>query len=373
MCLAPGTANTTKSTRCDTARTKCALVALTQAWTNRFVLHPSRDTLELARLAPSLPAGLAALSGDELLAALHAHLNEHAQAAPELLAALAGITRKPEGVPTAALSASSKATAAAAVAPPAPAQSTTEGPLTAAPASASRSNTAAAPAHNGNARVIAVSPARRAAAAAARDTARAAADADDARLIDELIRSNAFWAATPLRPRATVREMRDGEYELVITGVPPRATDGLELGADASAGTVSVRGVVSPRDAAERAELASAAVRSLRAPQPSAVVVGRRQHRTRRATVAAALRRIAEGRFGRVEEALRVPSDALIARATRADAGDGDEIVVRVPRAAVRHRRTAVPRMSPAVPFAREYEPGWALGGLTTGGPGYLW
>ena len=176
------------------------------------------------------------------------------------------------------------------------------------------------------------------------------ADAEERRRADEraaarrdealgLVAEPEFWRGTPAKLRASLRHGPRGSYDVELRG---DGVDGLEFAVEG--GRLRVGGVLAPGPAA-----AAALLRAVDEHCP-------RRYRRDAAYRADLLRRVAGGRYGRVDETVDLPRGADLSRAALVDAGDADAVVVRVPGgvAARRPRRAAPPIWRPAGAFGRE-------------------
>ena len=134
----------------------------------------------------------------------------------------------------------------------------------------------------------------------------------------------AFWEASPATLQGDLREGSDGAYYLELRG---EGVDGLDLVVEGDA--LRVRGVLVPGEAAKAALLRRVDERCPR--------------RFRRNYREDLLRRLAGGRYGKVDRVVDLPRDANLSRAELQDTGDGASVLVRIPRVVARRPRRAAP------------------------------
>ena len=278
---------------------------LTSQWLDACVLVPTEDCTIIARLAQR-----AAAEGHAVydLAALrkYALTTDIDAAEASLVQSLKDKSRAIDAAATAAAEedAARAAKVAADAELAAAEQKAREAARRVAAAKAARATKAAA--------------ARRAAAAKEAEARRIAAEAVAADETDSEVEEDewaAFWAGAEAQLRGDVQETAEG-YDVVLRGAD-------ELAVSVEDNSLRVEGVIIPSPSVQEKILALAKRRALRYGHGRV---------TEEDVIAAS-----KGRFGRVDELVRLPANADVGHATRAVRGR--DVVVRVPRRAPPRRR----------------------------------
>ena len=276
------------------------MASLTNQWLDACIIVPSEDCAIITQLAAR-----AADDGHEIpdLAALRRYaLSTHVDAAEASL--VESLKEKSRAIEAAANAAAEEDAARAA--------------KVAADAKLVEAETKARVAKTKAARATKAAEARRAAAAkeeAARRAAAEAAAAEETESDDEDEWAE-FWAGTEAQLRGDVQETADG-YDVVLRGA-----DELDVSV-AEDNSLRVAGVIVPSPPVQEKILALAKRRAMRSGHGRV---------TEEDVIAAS-----KGRFGRVDELVRLPANADVERATRAVRGR--DVVVSVPRRAPPRRR----------------------------------
>ena len=277
------------------------MASLTNQWLDACIIVPSEDCAIITQLAAR-----AADDGHEIpdLAALRRYaLSTHVDAAEASL--VESLKEKSRAIEAAANAAAEEDAARAA--------------KVAADAKLVEAETKARVAKTKAARATKAAEARRAAAAkeeAARRAAAEAAAAEETESDDEADEWAEFWAGAEAQLRGDVQETADG-YDVVLRGA-----DELDVSV-AEDNSLRVAGVIVPSPPVQDKILALAKRRAMR----------HGHGRVTEEDVIAA----SKGRFGRVDELVRLPANADVGRATRACRGR--DVVVSVPRRAPPRRR----------------------------------
>ena len=275
------------------------MASLTNQWLDACIIVPSEDCAIITQLAAR-----AADDGHEIpdLAALRRYaLSTHVDAAEASL--VESLKEKSRAIEAAANAAAEEDAARAA--------------KVAADAKLVEAETKARVAKTKAARATKAAEARRAAAAkeeAARRAAAEAAAAEETESDDEDEWAE-FWAGTEAQLRGDVQETADG-YDVVLRGAD-------ELDVSVEDHSLRVAGVIVPSPPVQEKILNLAKRRAMRSGHGRV---------TEEDVIAAS-----KGRFGRVDEVVRLPANADVERATRAVRGR--DVVVSVPRRAPPRRR----------------------------------